>query len=476
MISTANELELMSSISAGTSRVALRQNLPLRSTAIVERCLGEGRFLVSDADSTMQLRLFQRELNDEFSHLQDSSVIEQPKDKIKPGELYLYRDENLEVFRARILQVGIAVSCRLIDFGLCVAARYESFYSFSEADFEKFRSLHPFVRRVNLPTDEVLNDLELPTAGMIHEGDVVDMIVFTTTEPQLAIFSFARSTSYRILPEMFTDGFNQQESDNWDVFFSHYWNVGEPKISRYGFGQLKNRDSHSNRLAFIAYAKALDKIYVHNLDSAIRTFFLRERLNMLYGNEGIRSQFVIHDLSELSIGAGCVAYHKNTKMYVRVEVISAGLKNVEVTPIDMSNLGIFSVAKEFVFKIPESLLFPRQCFAVRMTRDSEGQNRHRMTDLARCILPDKTPVILNSEPRMGLVKIHCSSAPEGVLTKIGFTVIKESKFLSGVGDASWGMEFGGGPGIDVPEIEDLTRFAARAVDPKNTAVRRKSSK
>jgi len=466
MLPTSNELELMSSVSAGTSRVALRQSLPLHSTAIVERCLGKGRFMVSDADSTMQLKLFQHELNDKFRRIQEISLIEQPKDKIKAGELYLYRNENLEVFRARILQVGIAVSCRLIDFGLCITARYESFYSFSEADFEKYLSLRPFVSRVNLPTDEVLSDLGLPPASMVKEGDVVDMIVFTTTEPQLAVFSFARSNSYRFLPEMFTSGFDKQASKNWESLFSYDSISAEPTIARYGFGQLKKLDFHSNRLALIAYVKALDKVYIHDLDSAIRISFLRERLDMIYGNEKIRSQFVIHNLSELSIGAGCVAYHKNKEIYVRVEVISAGSNIVEVAPIDMPSLGIFSVMKEFVFKIPKSLQFPRQCFAVRMTRHSDGQNRHYMTSLARCILPDKTPVILDSEPSIGLVKISCSNAREGVLAKIGFTALKESKFSAEIGGTKMEKKFGGNEEVVVAGIEDLTRFAARTRDPK----------
>jgi len=474
MLSTVKELELMSSVAAGTSRVALRQSLPLHSTAIVERCLGEGRFLVSDADSTMQLKLFQSELNDEFSRIQKSSVIEQPNDKITAGELCLYRDSSLEVFRARILQVGAAVSCRLIDFGLCITVRHENFYSFSEADFEKYRSLRPFVSRVNLPPDEVLSDLGLPTASMVKEGDVVDMILFTTTEPQLAVFSFgkyyspnhsihflARSDSYRFLPEMFTAGFDKQACRNWDSLFSYDSISAEPTVARHGFGQLKKVDFHSNRLALIAYVKSLDKVYVHDLNSAIRISFLRERLDMIYGNEKIRSQFVVNNLSELPIGTGCVAYHKNKKIYVRVEVIAAGSNILEVAPIDMPSLGIFSVVKEFAFKIPKSLQFPRQCFAVRMTRHSDGQNRHYLASLARCILPDKTPVILDSEPTIGLVKIFCSNAPKGVLAKIGFNELNESKFSAEIGGTKIQKKFGEDPEVVAAEIEDISRFATR---------------
>jgi len=438
--------------------------------------LGEGRFMVSDADTTMQLKLLQRELNDMFNQAREVGFVEQAGEEIKAGELYLYRDNNLEVFRARVLQIGDSVSCRLIDFGICLAASRENFYVFGESDFCNLVSLPAFITRVNLPTDETLKDLGLPTTSMIKEGDIVDMVVFTTTEPQLAVFSFARSSSQRLSPEKFTDGFDEQALKNWTSLFSYDSGLIGSTIARHGFGQLKKRDYHVNRLALIAYAKALDKVYVHDLASAIRISFLRERLDLIYGNEKIRSKFIISGLSELSVGVGCVAYHKDTGAYVRAEVVAVGPNNLEAAPIDMPNLGLFSVDKESVFKIPESLHFPRQCFAVRMTRHSDGQHRHYFSDLARCVLPDKTPVILNSEPTIGLVQIHCSNAPQGVLAKVGFTALKHDKFQARISSTITEAKFGKPGELVAAEIEDLTRFAQRTVAPKKPEIRKKIDK
>lgn len=374
----------------------------------------------------MDLKLLQRELNSTFYSLNQSGSIEKPMDKIKAGDLCLYQNhKSLQVFRARILQVDGMVSFRLIDFGICLVVQKDKFYEFSKDQFEGFYSLPPFVSRVNLPTDEVLSGLNLPVSSMIKEGDVLNMILLSTTEPHLVVFSFARGKSHRFTPEKFTDGFDQEERKNWMALFDKNSMLDDPLILSHGFGHLSGRTFHSNRLALVAYLKALDKIYVHDLESSIRMKFLREKLESIYGNEKIRLQLTTK-LSELSVGVGCVAYHKASKLYVRVEVIAMGVKEVEVAPVDMPNLGNFTV--ESVFKVPKSLQFPRQCFSVRMTRHSDGQHRHYFSKLARCVLPDKTPVVLNSEPEFGLVDIGCSNAPHGVLAKIGFTALKHSKF------------------------------------------------
>jgi len=241
-------------------------------------------------------------------------------------------------------------------------------------------------------------------------------------------FGLARSNVYQVLPKNLRNGFNEAESKNWlSLFDKEQMLVGASLLPR-GYGQLSNRGVHSNRLAFIAHVKSLDKVYVHDLESSLRLTLLQERLEVLYGNEKVRQLFEYDGLSSISVGCGAVAFHKSSKSYVRVEIIAAGTSQVEVAPIDKPELGVFIVEKKDIYKVPKSLHFPRQTFAVRTTRHSDGQIRHYLSSMARCVLPSKTAVILNSEPEFGLVKITSTSCPKGVLSKIGFVKLGQSEF------------------------------------------------
>jgi hypothetical protein len=92
---------------------------------------------------------------------------------------------------------------------------------------------------------------------------------------------------------------------------------------------------------------------------------IRDRMEMIYGNEKGLSKFAIKSLSELSAGVGCVAFNKSLGAHVRVQVISVGSKQVEVAPVDTPNLGVFFVDKDNIFRVPTSLAFPRQvCFDI----------------------------------------------------------------------------------------------------------------
>lgn len=75
----------------------------------------------------------------------------------------------------------------------------------------------------------------------------------------------AHSTSYKILPKNLLDGFNDVEQKNWLALFDDAQMFADVSLASNGFGNLHGREFHANRMAIIAYAKALDKVYVHDL-------------------------------------------------------------------------------------------------------------------------------------------------------------------------------------------------------------------
>jgi len=241
-----------------------------------------------------------------------------------------------------------------------------------------------------------------------------------------------------------------------------------------GFGQLSNRDVHSNRLAFVSYVTSLDKLYVHDLVSSVRLPLLKERLAILYNGDKKACQNCVVDSSLVPIGCGAVAYHKQSESYMRVEVIASGAQQFEVAPIDMPELGFFIVDKKDVYKVPKSLEFPPQAFFVRMTRSSYGQLSYYLSSMARCVLHNKTMVVLNSEPKFGLVKITSASCPKGVLSKIGFIALGQSKFEGASTVQITGGGFGGkAKRVEVPELEEIEKFAETYMPKKE--VKRKGS-
>jgi len=420
------------SMVAGETRVALRQRLPLMSSAVVESCLGDGRFIVRNADSEFSLKLFQRELYDQFTDAQKyNDVKEVPFDKIEIGEMYLYCVDRLNVLRVTVLSIREQFAlCRFIDYGIVRTCQFGTLYTMDADSFEEVRSLKPFITRVNLLPDDILRTVGLPTSAMIRVGDFVDVTVLTTTEPHLGAFGFTRSATYKVLPKNLISGFNNHDQNNWLSLFDNKSMSAGATLLLHGFGQLREREFHSNRLVLIAYAKSLDKVYVYDIESSLRMPLIRERMQMLYGVEEIRKGYVIDDLSMIKTGIGCVAFHEFSKSYVRVEVVALGSDQVEVAPIDSPNFGLFTVKKSSLLKIPKSLQFPRQTFSVRLVRESDGQLSNYLSSMARCVLPSMTPVVLNSETKFGLVTIQSPAAPKGVLSKIGFFDLEQDKFAA----------------------------------------------
>jgi hypothetical protein len=68
------------------------------------------------------------------------------------------------------------------------------------------------------------------------------------------------------LPQNFTEGFTEEQAKNWmSLFDVAAMTESEPQLLMRGYGELIKRESHNNRLAIIAYPKALNKVYVHDL-------------------------------------------------------------------------------------------------------------------------------------------------------------------------------------------------------------------
>jgi len=404
-----------------TNSYEMRQQLPVKFVGTIERVLPDRRFVLSLADSNVSLMQLQGELRDGFKQLEDAGNAERVE-QIKIGSYYLLKEQSGDIFRVRALESnGDMVSVYLVDFGQFTMVGQRSLYTFGSDFFDKYE--HPYVARVILPPDEVLRSLNLPTSQMFQPGDVVDVVVFSTQEPHLAVFGLARSITRRILPTGFVDGFDEMEAKNWSDLFTKAASNSKPTILKQSYGRLSNRDQHANRLALIVFAKSLDKVYVRDLDSAIRMTFVRERLSSIYS--AAREQFVIKSTSELHVGAGCVALHPDRNVYLRVEVVALGKECIHVAPVDELTFGSFTVSKEQVFKIPEALSFPRQYFSVQMAAHSEGQRRFYFSSLARCVIPDGTPIILDTDSEFGLVKIKCANTKD-VLKKIGFHLLGES--------------------------------------------------
>lgn len=57
-----------------------------------------------------------------------------------------------------------------------------------------------------------------------------------------------------------------------------------------------------------------------------------------------------------------------------------------------------------------------------MCRNVEGHVRSCLSQLARCVIPAGTLVVLDSDED-GLTRVYCSNAPGGVLAKVGFYTV-----------------------------------------------------
>jgi hypothetical protein len=443
----------------------LRPQLPLKLVATIERVLADNRYVISLADDIVSLEQMQCDFGAHFSRLDAMGAIVSV-DKVKPGDYCLYKDRGENVFRVRILDSmdGSASAC-LVDFGRFTIVDLKNLYMITDDFCDDYP--HPFVARVVLPPDEVLRSFNLPTNAMFQSGDIVDVIVLSAQEPHLAVFGFARSISRRILPTSFVDGFQAEEAKNWASLFTDAVFQSEPVVLQRGFGRLSNRDRHTNRLALSLFAKSLDKVYVRDLDSAIRLAFLRERLGSIYSTAS--EHFTIKQLSGLNVGKGCVAYHAARDAYMRVEIVSLGKDQVEVVPVDEPSLGLFTVNKTGLFAVPSALDFPCQHFSVRMARHSEGQRRYYLSRMARNVIPDGTPIIVDTDLEFGLTKVMSANAPKSLLSTVGFHDLGEQKQQphSLVVD-SIGFE----KTEPITMLDDINKFA-KSIEPKKKSALKK---
>ncbi|KAI6233808.1 hypothetical protein M3Y99_00872100 [Aphelenchoides fujianensis] len=181
------------------------------------------------------------------------------------------------------------------------------------------------------------------------------------------------------------------------------------------------------QLATVVAVEALDFVRVRDIPSSIRLAFMKTRLQDLFSNERYAKALRYGSMEEIQIGMGCVVEHPETKAVFRAHVLGIREETKAfVRPIDNPDIPPFYVTVESLFRPIAALNFARQVFTVEMTRHSKGILRYHLSQLAACLLPGGTPVVLQTDKKTGLTSIYGANAPEGVLKEIGFLKLDEN--------------------------------------------------
>lgn len=404
--------------------VAFRRQLPLRANVIVERKLDDSQWVVS-ADDPNAVPLRSKQLH--FSHVfrQNEQREAKPAD-IQPARDFLHKNTRGDVYRVRVVKVnGEEVSVRLIDFAVYDVVCVQSLYEMTE-DFVQGVHKFAFAGRINLPPRSVTDALGLPDRDLVEAGDRLEIVLLSAVEPHLAVFGFSQSISRRILIDEMTQGLTDEEAKQWVALMRGPAPPPTPVDLPMGFPRMQRKMHAEKQLATVVAVEQLNFVRVRDLPSNIRLAFMKGRLQDLYSNERYAKALRYGGMDDISIGMGCVVEHPETKAVFRVQVL--GVKEetkICVRPIDNPDVPPFYVNVASLFRPIAAISFARQVFTVEMTRHSKGILRFHLSQLAACLLPGGTPVVLQGDTKTGLTAIYGTNALQGVLEEIGFNKLGE---------------------------------------------------
>ncbi|KAI6171842.1 hypothetical protein M3Y98_00907100 [Aphelenchoides besseyi] len=426
--------------------VQFRHELPLLVSVVVERKLNDDQLVVSSDDSSLSLPLKQRHFRDLFDEVRPKPA--QSEDLIA-GHDFLLQTEDLEVYRVRLLKKvnESTMNVRLLDFNVYDFVNLNSLYKMTEKFVEGVDKF-AFVARVNLPPRSLTQQMNLPDGKLIREGDRIELIVLTAVEPHLVIFGFSYSSSNCIQFDQMIDGLSAEDTSNWIDLLRGSKLDPTPISLPMGYGRLQKRDRHENRLVVAVAVEGLDAVHVRDIESCARLSMLKQRLQELYTNKRLSQALAFQDIDELNSGMGCLFY--------RVEVVDLA-KEIYVQAIDYPDLPHFQVSIDSVFRPIGALKFARQYFTVSMTRHSKSLLRYHLTQLTSCLIPNGTPIILETDPSSGLTTIISSNAMEGVLEAIGFDKLGEEADECYNPSTKVMMGFGGEPVVQ-PRAPEMLMF------------------
>ncbi|KAI6196022.1 hypothetical protein M3Y94_01059400 [Aphelenchoides besseyi] len=402
--------------------VKFRHELPLLVSVVVERKLNDDQLVVSSDDASLSLPLKQKHFRDLFDEVRPESA---HSEDLIDGHDFLFKTEDSEVYRVRLLKKvsDSTVNVRLLDFNVYDFVNTKSLYKMT-SEFVEGLDKFAFVARVNLPPRSLTQQMNLPDGKLIQAGDRIELIVLTAVEPHLVVFGFSYSSSHCIQFDQMTDGLSDEDKSNWIELLRGSKLDPTAITLPMGYGRLQKRDRHENRLAVAVAVEGLDAVHVRDLESCARLSMLKQRLQELYTNKRLSQALAFQDIDELNSGMGCVAENPTNNLFYRVEVVDLA-KGIYVQAVDYPDLPPFQVSIDEVFRPIAALKFARQFFTVSMTRHSKSILRYHLTQLTSCLIPNGTPIILETNPSSGLTTIISSNAMEGVLEAIGFDKLGE---------------------------------------------------
>uniref|UniRef100_A0A915PDQ6 Tudor domain-containing protein n=1 Tax=Setaria digitata TaxID=48799 RepID=A0A915PDQ6_9BILA len=199
----------------------------------------------------------------------------------------------------------------------------------------------------------------------LHNGQLVNIFVFSDREPFLALFTEAFT---RIQVQKLVDDLDPGSARLWATTLAG----GSDRCRGVAFGSYTMAILPCDVWCDVTVAafESLEDVQVRGPEQSIRLMYLEQFLESVYGNVKLRDRLTFETGVHVSEGLACVAWDASNQRWVRARVTftSGDRSVVDVISVDYPSITLRSLKFRSgeIYMLRTDLLFPPLCCSVRV--------------------------------------------------------------------------------------------------------------
>ncbi|CAG9538490.1 unnamed protein product [Cercopithifilaria johnstoni] len=225
----------------------------------------------------------------------------------------------------------------------------------------------------------------------LHNGQLVNIFVFSDREPFLALLTEA---FVRVQVEKLIDDLDPGSARLWATTLT-----GESRRCRgvaFGSYTMANLPCDIWCDVTVVAFESLEDVQVRGPEQSIRLMYLEQFLESVYDNEELRGKLAFETGVHIGEGLACVAWDNGNQRWVRARVIctSGDRSVIDVTSVDYPSITLRSLKFRDgeIYMLRTDLLFPPLCCSIRAIDTTDKLETFTKSTVAKEVLQVGTHV------------------------------------------------------------------------------------
>ncbi|CAD5216159.1 unnamed protein product [Bursaphelenchus xylophilus] len=372
------------------NRNSINDAIPFHVTGVLENCETSGLLTFSLLQPRFNIVDLCEELKEHYGDAYDSGDLKSVGcSKLILGNNYLTRFTDGNFYRCRLIHFknGFAL-VRFLDMDYEVKIHTDRIY---ELDFQFTTDKYNYSLVVPAYTlsPAALGSIGLPNVHSVKAGSIMDFLILHIGFRCLVLaaphnFGLFRFSGQRLL-------YNSPIDEEWFNLLSE--KVPEKRFEGQCYPSIKPKFGPHWNFGQVMGVDGLHSVFIRDLQSSIRAFYIHQRLQQLFNKVEFKSKFQAKEGDEFVLDQPCVFYDSTSKMYYRGKVTNLTDVFIDASGVDFPSRKIIGAALSsgVFYYLPCGFGFPSTVYPVKLVQQSTSYDQ-RYDELLQGLLFDNTPV------------------------------------------------------------------------------------